>query len=217
MTINRQAADGDQHATAQGLEEAAGTYVDPDEEWEALDAAAEEQEQIVLEEIAAARVEKAKIEAKGRARQEAAEKAAAEEAAKAEAAARAALPDEELSEEEVLLRRARIAARDGVQLRRTMKMGIFFAALGVVEAIFGFMGSNYLIAGVGVLLAIACAVYVIVNRPRVKAAVEHFNILNAELEECRVRNSKPSDAPSVDELIEEHERKKQKRREQRRG
>ena len=136
---------------------------------------------------------------------------------RAEAAARAALPDEELSEEEVLLRRARIAARDGVQLRRTMKMGIFVAALGVVEAIFGFMGSNYLIAGVGVLLAIACAVYVIVNRPRVKAAVEHFNILNAELEECRVRNSKPSDAPSVDELIEEHERKKQKRREQRRG
>ena len=150
MTINRQTADDDQRATAQAPEEAAGTYVDPDEEWEALDAAAEEQEQIVLEEIAAARVEKAKIEAKGRARQEAAEKAAAEEAAKAEAAARAALPDEELSEEEVLLRRARIAARDGVQLRRTMKMGIFFAALGVVEAIFGFMGSNYLIAGVGV-------------------------------------------------------------------
>ena len=44
MTINRQTADDDQCATAQALEEAAGTYVDPDEEWEALDAAAEEQE-----------------------------------------------------------------------------------------------------------------------------------------------------------------------------
>ena len=75
--------------------------------------------------------------------------------------------------------------------------------------------STLLFVTVILLLAIACAVYVIVNRPRVKAAVEHFNILNAELEECRVRNSKPSDAPSVDELIEEHERKKQERREKR--
>lgn len=212
MSINRQAASEEEPSSVQPSTVAVDPGEELDEEWEALDAAAEEQEQLVLEEIAAARVEKAKMEAKAKAREEALEKAAAEEAAKAEARAKAAAPEEELTEEEVLLRRARVAARDGVQLRRTMKMGIFFAALGVVEAIFGFMGGNFLVGGVGAVLAIACVVYVLVNRPRVKAAVEHFNILNAELEEYRVRNSKPSDAPSVDELIEEHEREKREKR-----
>lgn len=161
-----------------------------DEEWEELDRAAELEEQKVFEEVAAAKVERAKIEARHMERERQMNEATAKEQERERKAAKAAAADEDLTEEELLLRRARVSARDGVQLRRTATMAIFFAALGVVEAIFGFMRSNIIVAVVGIALVVFCLAYYLRLRPRVKAAVEHFEILNAELEEYRIKNPK---------------------------
>ncbi len=164
-----------------------------DEEWEALDRAAELEEQKVFEEVAAAKVERAKIEARHLEREKRMHEAAAKEAARERRAAKAAAADEDLTEEERLLRRAQVAARDGVQLRRTSTMAIFFAALGIVEGMFGLMRSNMVVAVVGVVLVAFCLIYYLSLRPRVKAAVEHFEILNAELEEYRTKNAATQD------------------------
>lgn len=165
-----------------------------DEEWEALDAAAEVEEQKVFEEVAAAKVERAKIEARHLERERQMQEAAAKEAERERRAEKAAAPEEDLSEEERLLRRAQVAARDGVQLRRTAKMSLFFTALGVVEILFGLMRQNMLVTGVGIVLLVFCLTFYIKLRPRLKAAVEHFDILNAELEEYRIKNPKPEQA-----------------------
>ncbi len=166
-----------------------------DEEWEALDAAAEAEEQKVFEEVAAAKVERAKIEARHLERERQMQEAAAKELERERKAEKDATPEEELSEEERLLRRAHVAACDGVQLRRTSKMSLFFMALGIVEVAFGFMRQNMFVVGVGIILFVFCLTFYIKLRPRLKAAVEHFDILNAELEEYRIKNPKPAQEP----------------------
>lgn len=165
-----------------------------DEEWEALDKAAELEEQKVFEEVAAAKVERAKIEARHLERERQLQEAAAKELERERKAEKAATPEEDLSEEDRLLRRAQVAARDGVQLRRTAKMSIFFTALGVVDVLVGVMRQNLFVIGIGVVLFIFCLMYYLKVRPRLKAAIEHFDILNAELEEYRAKNPKPEQA-----------------------
>lgn len=165
-----------------------------DEEWEALDKAAEIEEQKVFEEVAAAKVERAKIEARHLERERQLQEAAAKEIERERKAEKAAIPEEDLTEEERLLRRAQVAARDGVQLRRTAKMSIFFTTLGVVDVLVGVLRQNLFVIGVGVVLFIFCLTYYMKVRPRLKAAVEHFDILNAELEEYRTKNPKPEQA-----------------------
>lgn len=165
-----------------------------DEEWEALDKAAEIEEQKVFEEVAAAKVERAKIEARHLERERQLNEAAAKELERERKAEKAALPEEDLTEEERLLRRAQVAARDGVQLRRTAKMSIFFTALGLVDVLVGVLRQNLFVIGVGVVLFVFCFAYYMKVRPRLKAAVEHFDILNAELEEYRAKNPKPKQA-----------------------
>lgn len=162
-----------------------------DEEWEALDAAAEVEEQKIFEEVAAAKVERAKIEARHLERERQMQEAVAKEAERERKAEKDAMAEEDLSEEERLLRRAHVAALDGVQLRRTSKMSLFFMALGVVEAVFGFMRENMFVSGVGIVLFVFCLAFYIKLRPRLKAVIEHFEILNAELEEYRTKNPKP--------------------------
>ena len=159
-----------------------------DEEWEALDAAAEESEQQVLEEIAAARVARAKMDATAKTRQEAIEAHEAEEAEKAAHAAKMIAADEDLTEEEVLHRRAVVAAQDGVQLRRSMTMSLFFTALGALEAYFGLSRGNFFLGVLGIAIAVVFLGMAVVTRKRYKTALDHFNVLNAELEEYRTVN-----------------------------
>ena len=171
-----------------------------DDDWDELDRAAELEEQKVFAEVAAAKVERAKIEARHLERERQMREAAAKELKREQRSAKtsnASVKEEDLTEEERLLRRAQVAARDGVQLRRTATMAVFLAALGVVEGLFGFLRSNMAVAAVGVILVVFCLAYYLKLRPRVKAAVEHFEILNAELEEYRANN--PSASPEPDQ------------------
>ena len=163
---------------------------DSDEEWEALDAEADAQEQAVLEEIAAARVARAKIEQKAQKRQEAEEARAAEEAERAEKEAKAAAVDEELTDEERLHRKAVRLAKKGVRLRRNFKITLAFAAIGLVYLVIGITSGNVLRMAIGAILAIAAGALAFKIRGDFTSTEASYKVAHAEYDEYMAAHPK---------------------------
>lgn len=152
-----------------------------DDEWELLDAQAEEQERRVIAELAGAQQVKARMDQRQEQRAQK-EQQKEEEAAKAEHKAQLRqTPDEELSEGQLVLRHARKAARTAVQLRRTCRTAFGLAILGIIDIGIGaYMGHGLLIA-LGVACTFACLFFGFRGLPAYKEARAEYDLRAAEL------------------------------------
>ncbi len=155
------------------------------EEWARLDAEAEAEERRVIAELAGAQAVKARMDQRQERKEQERKQAEQKEADAAKRAEMRAKADDELSEGERVLRRAQNAARDTVQLRRTMRMAVVLAVLGLVDVGIGAYLGKELLAVLGIACAVACCVFMLATRPRYAAAKQDYDLRAAELVEYK--------------------------------
>lgn len=156
-----------------------------DEEWARLDAQAEEDERRVIAELAGAQAVKARMDQRQERKEQERKQAEKKEADAAKRAEMRSKADDELSEGERVLRRAQNAARDAVQLRRTIRMAACLAVLGLVDVGIGVYLSKELLAVLGIACAVACGAFMLSMRSRYTAAKQNYDLRAAELVEYK--------------------------------